>query len=53
MSGISLGYNESIPDGFVPYLFYNDMPMIYQVYSLNILDISSAYHYKKRYGTNP
>ena len=33
--------------------FYNDMPMIYQVYSLNILDISLAYHYKKRYRTNP
>ena len=46
MSGISLGYNESIPDGFVPYLF------LYW-YANDILDISLAYHYKKRYWTNP
>ncbi len=33
--------------GLLSTFFYNDMPMIYQVYSLNILGISLAYHYKK------
>ena len=32
--------------------FYNDMLMIYKVYSFYILDISLAYHYIKRYETN-
>ena len=49
---IYMVYTLSIPDGFVPYLFYIDILLIYLIYKYNILGISKVYHYKKRYRTN-